>query len=186
MADRIITLKDDDNNPTFPIAGGMMANSVTTAMLKDDSVTTAKIADGAVTSSNIDWTTLDSGWKSLVSYVNGTYFSPRATSGQHMPRYRIVNGIVYFKGEVYCSTAVGGRSGVLLSGIPSEIYPVDGYQQNGSGVLFDNGTPYMLFVGGSNGNFSVSMGQNITVQQDWQGFSLSGMAPYICAGGQFS
>lgn len=61
MADRIITLKDDDNNPTYPIAGGMMADSVTTAMLKDDSVTTAKIADGAVTSQNIDWTTLQQG-----------------------------------------------------------------------------------------------------------------------------
>ena len=58
MADRIITLKDDDNNPTYPIAGGMMADSVTAAMLKSNSVTTAKIAGGAVTSDKIDWTTL--------------------------------------------------------------------------------------------------------------------------------
>ena len=50
MANQIVTLKDDNNNPTFPIAGGMAENSITTQMLKD----------GSVTSDKIDWTTLGS------------------------------------------------------------------------------------------------------------------------------
>lgn len=43
MANRIVTLKDDNNNPTFPIAGGMAEDSITTQMLKDGSVTSDKI-----------------------------------------------------------------------------------------------------------------------------------------------
>ena len=47
MANQIVTLKDDNNNPTFPIAGGMAEDSITTQMLKD----------GSITSDKIDWTT---------------------------------------------------------------------------------------------------------------------------------
>lgn len=43
MANQIVTLKDDNNNPTFPIAGGMAEDSITTQMLKDGSVTSEKI-----------------------------------------------------------------------------------------------------------------------------------------------
>lgn len=75
MANQIVTLKDDNNNPTFPIAGGMAEDSITTQMLKD----------GSVTSDKIDWTTTefsDNGvsiqiFGNLV--IGGITFSPSPT-----------------------------------------------------------------------------------------------------------
>lgn len=57
MADIVTTLKSKSGDNIYPIAGGMINDSVSTAMLKDSAVTTAKIAGKAVTSDNIDWTT---------------------------------------------------------------------------------------------------------------------------------
>ena len=48
MADIVDTLKNSSGDNVFPIAGGMMANSINTNMLKDSSVTSDKI----------DWTTV--------------------------------------------------------------------------------------------------------------------------------
>lgn len=48
MANQIVTLKDDNNNPTFPIAGGMAEDSITTQMLKDGSVTSDKIDSATI------------------------------------------------------------------------------------------------------------------------------------------
>lgn len=78
MVNKIGTLKDDNNNPYFPIAGGMAEDSITTQMLKDDSVTSDKI----------DWTTLgnksvsltksnvsaDTDFNSITATVAGTFF----------------------------------------------------------------------------------------------------------------
>lgn len=53
MANQIVTLKDDNNNPTFPIAGGMAEDSITTQMLKDGSVTSDKIDSATLTPSDV-------------------------------------------------------------------------------------------------------------------------------------
>lgn len=43
MANKVVQLINEDNDNVYPLAGGMAANSVTTAMLQDDSVTSDKI-----------------------------------------------------------------------------------------------------------------------------------------------
>lgn len=53
MADIISTLENRDGDTLYPIAGGMVNDSITNAMLKDNSVTTSKIADGAVTAAKL-------------------------------------------------------------------------------------------------------------------------------------
>lgn len=110
MADRIITLKDDDNNPTFPIAGGMMANSVTTAMLKDSSVTSDKI----------DWTTLDTGWVD-VPYNSGYKAGTNAGTGQL--RARVRSGALYLCGGVSKTdgTAFALNTEAVIAKLPNEI-----------------------------------------------------------------
>lgn len=62
MANQIVTLKDDNNNPTFPIAGGMAEDSITTQMLKD----------GSVTSDKIDSATITVGSERVVGYLDST------------------------------------------------------------------------------------------------------------------
>ena len=52
MADKVLTLTNKDGTDNiYPIAGGMMANSISTAMLQN----------GSVTSDKIDWTTINYG-----------------------------------------------------------------------------------------------------------------------------
>lgn len=54
MAEIISTLENRNGDTIYPIAGGLINDSITNAMLKDNSVTTAKIADKAVTPAKID------------------------------------------------------------------------------------------------------------------------------------
>lgn len=58
MANIVTQLQNKDGDNLYPLAGGMAADSITTAMLQDDAVTSGKIADEAVTSQNIDWATM--------------------------------------------------------------------------------------------------------------------------------
>lgn len=53
MADKITTLQDKQGNNVFPIAGGVNADTITTAMLQANAITTAKIADGNVTTDKL-------------------------------------------------------------------------------------------------------------------------------------
>lgn len=47
MANNIVQLQDKAGNNIFPIAGGMAADSITTAMLQDGAVTGGKIGESA-------------------------------------------------------------------------------------------------------------------------------------------
>lgn len=76
MANQIVTLKDDNNNPTFPIAGGMAEDSITTQMLKD----------GSVTSDKIDWATInqtitDTSGRTGIYFDDGTLIAYRNVTG---------------------------------------------------------------------------------------------------------
>lgn len=84
MADKILTLTNKDGTDNiYPVAGAMVADSVTTAMLQD----------GAVTSSKIDWTTL--GYQSVGLSSQATVTSTAEYEYKAVPGLSItINGPV--------------------------------------------------------------------------------------------
>lgn len=102
MADKILTLTNKDGTDNiYPVAGAMVADSVTTAMLQN----------GAVTSSKIDWTTLDYQTASLGSsqatVTTTAEYEYKAVSGLSLT----LSGPVGAKYFVICTTTVKSPSG---------------------------------------------------------------------------
>ena len=87
----------------------------------------------------------DTGWVSLLPYINSDNVTPRNTTG-YLPYVRIIEGILYFKGQVYISTAPTGNPDfiTLFSNIPSKYMP-DGEISNGS-ITYVQKRPYRLYI----------------------------------------
>lgn len=69
MANIVDTLQNNSGDNIFPIAGGMMADSITSSMVKSSAITTAKIANTAVTDAKIDWSSRNfNGSRFVVGY----------------------------------------------------------------------------------------------------------------------
>ena len=115
----------------------------------------------------------DTGWIDMSSYINTTNFSAR--SGQP-PMARRIGKVVYWKGSVYCSTAVNNREATILSGIPSQFRPAGEFGR--CGVTWYISTPYHIFVDDT-GAVRVSESSNIEVQNDWAGFTLANISGYL-------
>ena len=109
----------------------------------------------------------DTGWISLVPYVESGY-AARQTSGSYMPAYRILNGVLYFKGFIYSTSAKGSANGTLASGLPSELAPID--ERTFVGKRY-NGTYYSIRY--ENGSIRVQDSENIESQANYSGYSLS-------------
>ena len=127
-------------------------------------VTTSLIEDGAVTPAKLS----DTGWVLADQYVNTAYFSPRA----HI-YYRILGGVVYWSGEVYCHTAPGSNQQSILVNLPLNLRA---FQQ-----VNIYGSQYMV----SNSDYSIwteldyfvlrEINQNIPATSDYQGYNLGQM-----------
>ena len=63
MANKVVQLINEDNDNLYPLSGGVLSDSITTDMLKDDSVTSDKI----------DWTTIKTTLYENVSGATTTF-----------------------------------------------------------------------------------------------------------------
>lgn len=115
----------------------------------------------------------DTGWVDMSSYVNTTYFTAR--NGQP-PMARRIGKVIYWKGSVYCSTAVNNKVATILSGIPSQFRPTGEF--NRCGVTWYISTPYHIYTDNT-GEVRVSESSNITVQNDYAGFTLANINGYL-------
>lgn len=161
---------------------------IETTDIKDSAITTAKVADGAITnvkianstiqSGKINWTTiftdgLDTGWVSATSYINTTYFSARDSS---LFSYRILCGVVYWRGELYCHTAPNSSQVNILQSLPEKI--------RSSGQVNIYGSQYEL----SNSEYTIwtesdhmvlkQIKQNIPATNNYKGYNF-GQMQYI-------
>lgn len=116
---------------------------------------------------------LDTGWIDISSYVVTSNFAIR--SG-YTPKARRIGNRVYLKGEVYCKTAISNHTNKILASIPSTFRPTD--QFSSSGVKYDLGVPYCIFIG-TNGDITVSEGQNISVTPDFKGYQLTNLSGFL-------
>ena len=115
----------------------------------------------------------DSGWVDLSSYVNTTYFKVRTGFA---PKVRKVGNTVYFTGYVYCKSSVGSNVGKILNAIPSAYRPTAG-EMAGGGCRFSTNNSYSIWI--ENGEIKVAEANNITTQNDYQGYYLGNLGPYL-------
>ena len=118
-------------------------------------------------------TDYDTGWVDMSSYINTTNFSAR--TGQP-PMARRIGKVVYWKGSVYCSTAVNNKEATILSGIPLQFRPAGEFGR--CGITWYINTPYHIFADNT-GAVRVSESSNIEVQNDWAGFTLANINGYL-------
>lgn len=115
----------------------------------------------------------DTGWIDITNYINTSNFAVR--TGDTIKARRIGN-IVYFKGEIYCKTALSSHNVNIMNGIPSVFRPTAQYSR--CGVKYDLGVPYNIFIA-TNGNIVVSEGQNISVTPDYKGYQLTNLSGFL-------
>lgn len=115
----------------------------------------------------------DTGWIDITNYINTSNFAVR--TGDAIKARRIGN-IVYFKGELYCTTALNSHNGTIMNGIPSTFRPTTQYSR--CGVKYDLGVPYNIFIA-TNGNIVVSESQNIAVTPDYKGYQLTNLSGFL-------
>ena len=115
----------------------------------------------------------DSGWVDMSSYINTTNFSARI--GQP-PMVRRIGNVVYWRGAVYCTTAVNDTTAVIISGIPEQFRPTTEF--NRCGITWYINTPYHIYTD-NYGGVRVSESTNIGVQNDWAGFTLANISGYL-------
>lgn len=92
------------NKPTIPSTLSDLSGTISTSQIADGAVTAAKLAD--------------TGWVNAEQYINTTYFAARGTDAF---KYRILGGIVYWGGEVYCHTSPNSQQVNILTGLPTEL-----------------------------------------------------------------
>jgi hypothetical protein len=115
------------------------------------------------------WTAVsDTGWISLVPYIN-TGFAARSTdmTTDYCPAYRIMNGVVYFRGFIYSTSAKNTQSMALCLNMPSEILIGE---RGGGGVRFQ-GSAYQ--IRSESGNLNVYDTATIGAQGQHQGYGLA-------------
>ena len=115
----------------------------------------------------------DSGWIDLSSYVNTTYFKVRTG---FVPKVRKVGNTVYYTGYVYCKSNVGSNVAKILNAIPSAYRPTAG-EMAGGGCRFSTNNAYSIWI--ENGEIKVAEANNITTQNDYQGYYLGNLGPYL-------
>lgn len=122
---------------------------------------------------NIQDITEDTGWVDLSSYLaNSDYLTIRPNDGNKdfKPMARRIGNLIYFRGEIYCSTNFTAKQIDLLTSIPSEFRPAE--QFSTSGCRYQTSSPYNIFLSKA-GQVQVSQGSNITTQESYQGFQLT-------------
>lgn len=142
------------------------------------SVETAMIADGAVTPAKLS----DTGWVQVDSCVNTTYFAIRS-SGDYDGHvyYRVLGGVVYWRGAVYCHTAPNAVQMQIMTNIPAEAMPASEHAVYGSLHYVNNSDYSMWFETVNNvGTATIhQIDQSIpAVDSDWKCYSL-GQVNYI-------
>ena len=129
-------------------------------------------------SNKIDWTTiyntgLDTGWIEADQYINTTYFAPRT----HI-YYRVLSGVVYWSGAIYCHTAPNSQMADLLTGLPSELASIDEPTFYGLQFMVQD-SDYQIWV--ESGKLRVyEFKQNIPITQSHQGYVLT-QVKYVSA-----
>lgn len=142
-------------------------------------ITNTNIANNSgklLAGSTIDWTTvyatgLDTGWVNANSYINTTYFAPRGNIF-----YRVLGGVVYWAGEVYCHTTPSVDQQNILINLPLSLQ--SGQQVNiyGSQYAVPN-SDYSIWT--ESDHFVLrEINQNIPTTADYQGYNL-GQIKYI-------
>lgn len=165
-----ITLSQDYNKMGFDtwITNGTSFNNITISpQLETGSTATTYSAY-----QNLNPNVSDTGWVDLSSCVNTTNFTIRPG---FTPKARRIGKTVYLKGSVYCSTAPNSFRGNLLNNIPTQFRPPE--EIDGAGVKYILGVPYKIFCEG--GDIHVSEGSNIPTTEDYQGYTLSDLGPYL-------
>lgn len=118
----------------------------------------------------------DTGWVDLSNYVNTQYFTVRPG---YPPKARKKGGIVYWQGEVYCSTNVNDKVAILLSNIPTNFIPHQ--QHSNTCTPYMTSTSYNIYIENLNsvGRIRVSSSNNLTTQSTVGGFQLSNLSGYL-------
>lgn len=109
MANIVTQLQNKDGDNLYPLAGGMAADSITTAMIQDGAVTTGKIAAGAVTSDKTNFTVSDVAATMTVGNGSATNVT--------LKKIDLGNGLFMVTGIVYASAAsvtAGSRTNIKL------------------------------------------------------------------------
>ena len=122
MADRVVQLKDNQDNNVYPVAGALKQGSVTTSTINDGAVTTSKINDGAVTADKIDFTTIQGGNMPIAS---SSMHIPYLTADDSMSLWRIGN-IVFALANVVITSLTTYDSVSAAEKIPSGFRPATG------------------------------------------------------------
>lgn len=139
---------------------------------------TTQIADHAVTPAKLS----DTGWVQVDYCVNTTYFAIRSSGDfdGHI-YYRVLGGVVYWRGAIYCHTAPNADQIAIMSNIPAEAMPASEHVVYGS-LHYVNNSDYSLWLETVNnvGRAVVrQIDQNIpAASQDWQCYNL-GQINYI-------
>ena len=177
-----VTLKESDGSEIYPVTDISLVNNGIHAVDIEattpvPAVETAMIADGAVTAAKINWATvypagLDTGWVNANQYINTTYFAPR-----YAISYRILNGIVFWAGEVYCHTAPGNDQRNILVNLPLQLR-ASGGQVNIYGSQYRVSNSQYTIWTESDHVVLWELNQNIPATADYQGYNL-GQLKYI-------
>lgn len=114
----------------------------------------------------------DTGWVDMSSYINTTYFAPRAYMP---PMVRKIGNKVYWKGFVYCKTNVEAKDANILENLP--YWCNTNYEYGTGGVIYEYGINYYIFK--ENNNIRINMADNISSLDQYHGFSLSSISGYL-------
>ena len=120
----------------------------------------------------LDENVSETGWIDMSSYVTSTKCSIRP---DFKPEVKIKNGLVHWRGQLYCSTAMSDNTEILLSNIPKEYLPE--VQMSGCGNTFIDLEPYFLLIERSTAALRVNR-KNLTTQGNYKGFVLEHIPPY--------
>lgn len=139
-------------NITVPTQFSDLTGTIATSEITNNAVTPAKLSD--------------TGWILADQYVNTAYFSPRT----HI-YYRILAGVVYWSGAIYCHTAPNSQSADLMTGLPNDLMPRDEATFYGDQFYVSNSS-YQIWT--ENNGFKVlEYNQNIPATYDYQGYTLT-------------
>lgn len=125
MADKVVQLEDKTGDNLYPLAGGMAANSITTAMLQDGAVTGDKLGTGVATVAKSGSYTDLSNKPTIPSVSAGTItFTPASgyTTMRSSCGYAVIAGKTIVSIDVVVKGVVPGVSTATvgtLTGLPS-------------------------------------------------------------------